>query len=103
MATTDPRPSWARGEEASRLVADDWLPSPEAARALGVSLRTLKRYGAADGFLVPGQHWISGAFANSPTRWDVPACREVIHRRGIKVKAAMQLGRRLPVLARIEG
>jgi hypothetical protein len=82
------------------MTTDQWFPSTEAAEALGVSVRTLKRYGNPHtGFLLPEVHWIAGAYANSPTRWDVAACRAVLHHRGIKARQEMRIEQRLPVLA----
>jgi len=82
------------------MTTDQWFPSTEAAEALGVSVRTLNRYGHPHtGFLLPEVHWIAGAYANSPTRWDVPACRAVLHHRGIKARQEMRIEQRLPVLA----
>ena len=79
----------------------EWLPSPLAARALGISLRTLKRYGNPDtGFLIPGVHWAAGPYANSPTCWDVEACRAVLHHRGIQARQEMRPELRLPVVAK---
>jgi hypothetical protein len=101
MATTNSRPTWARGDEASRLGFDPWQPTPIAARALGVSPRTLKRYGHPDtGFLMPGVHWIAGPFANSTTRWDVEACRDVLHHRGMQAIREVNPGQRLSAGAR---
>jgi hypothetical protein len=100
MTNTEFRRVTARGREASCHRADQWLPSMEAAEALGVSVRTLKRYGHLEsGFLLPEVHWIAGAYANSPTRWDVAACRAVLHHRGIKARQEMRIEQRLPVLA----
>jgi hypothetical protein len=101
MATTDSRPTRARRDEASRLGFDPLQPTPFAARALGVSARTLKRYGHPDsGFLIPGVHWTAGPFANSPIRWDVETCRAVLHHRGMQAIAELNPGQRLPVGAR---
>jgi hypothetical protein len=78
----NPLPFRACGGIAPGVSADQWMPTALAARALGVSARTLKRYGAD--FLEPGRHWCRGAYSNSPTRWDVEACRTEIHRRGMR-------------------
>ena len=60
-----------------------WLPTPDAARTLGVSVTTLKRYRDANGgFLEAGTHYAFGAFPNSPIAWNVDACRAAMHRRG---------------------
>jgi hypothetical protein len=69
------------------MTAESWLPTPAAARALGVSTRTLKRYAHPNsGFLLPGVHWAAGPYANSTTRWDVEACRTLLHRRGLAAR-----------------
>ena len=74
MANTYSRPIRTRGEEAAFLSNREWIPTTAAARALGVSPRTLKRYGHQEsGFLIPGVHWAAGPFANSPSTWDVEA------------------------------
>lgn len=75
----------------------NWLPSPEAARALGISNRTLKRYGNPEtGFLIPGVHWVAGPYANSPCLWDVEACRAVLHHRGMQARQEARPELRLP-------
>jgi hypothetical protein len=90
----------ARLELSAPSFGDQWLRSTEAAEALGFSVRTLKRYGHPEsGFLLPGLHWLVGPFSNSPTRWNVPACRAVLHHRGIKARAELRIEQRLPVQA----
>jgi hypothetical protein len=104
MATTDSRPARARGDEASRLGLDPWQPTPISARALGISIRTLKRYSSPDnGFLLPGVHWVAGPFSNSTIRWDVEACREVLHHRGMKAIRETDPAGRLPVVVGSRG
>ncbi|MCT0201692.1 MAG: hypothetical protein N3Z28_04080 [Synechococcaceae cyanobacterium MAG-AL2] len=100
MATAiEPRPLRDRGGIAPGVSMDQWLPTPLAARALGVSTRTLKRYGHPEvGFLVPGVHWVAGPFANSTLRWDVETCRQVLHHRGMRVIGDVRPGDRLPVV-----
>lgn len=63
---------------------DEWLPTPAAARILGVSPRTLKRWANEEDFFEPLKHWARGPFSNSSITWNVSACREVLHYRGIK-------------------
>lgn len=59
-----------------------WLPTGDAARLLGVSADTLKRWASADrGLLQEGQHWRSGLFSNSPRRWRVDLVQQVIDER----------------------
>jgi hypothetical protein len=105
MATSiEPRPLRVRGGIVPGVGIDQWLPTPLAARALGISPRTLKRYSnSGDGFLVPGVHWVAGPYANSPIRWDVEACREVLHHRGMKAIAEANPGLRLPVVSAAAG
>ena len=98
MTTPNSRPIRVRRDEASRLGFDPWQPTPIAARALGVSPRTLKRYGHPEtGFLIPGVHWIAGPFANSTTRWDVELCRTMLHHRGIQARLEIRPELRLQV------
>jgi hypothetical protein len=53
-----------------------------AARILGVSTKTLRRYRDLEGgFLVQDKHWFSGAFDNSPIRWDIDKCKEDLAKR----------------------
>ena len=59
-----------------------WLATGPAARALGCSINTLKRYARRDEFLIDGTHWRRGAYPNSPWVWNVPACQEAIRRQG---------------------
>ena len=59
-----------------------WLPTGLAARALGCSVDTLKRYAKRDEFLVDGKHWRRGPHPNSPWVWNVPACQEAIRWQG---------------------
>jgi hypothetical protein len=93
MANIETRPLRAREDGGPLPLGDRWLPTPLAARALGVSPRSLKRYGhPLGGFLVPGVHWTCGPYSNSTARWDVPACREVLHRRGMAAIAAVNPG-----------
>ena len=66
-----------------------WLPTGQAARTLGCSIDTLKRYATRDEFLIEGKHWRRGAYPNSPRVWNIPACRESIRWQG-------RLGQRAP-------
>ena len=53
-----------------------------AAPILGVSVQTLRAYrDLQGGFLIEGKHWFSGAFDNSPIRWDIEKCREALAKR----------------------
>ena len=58
------------------------LKTADASRSLGVSTKTLRRYRDLEGgFLVQDKHWFSGAFDNSPIRWDIEKCREALAKR----------------------
>lgn len=59
-----------------------WLPTGQAATALGVSVRTLKRYADVHCFLIEGDHWRFGPLCNSPRQWNVSACAESLSHRG---------------------
>ena len=53
-----------------------------AAPILGVSVQTLRAYrDLQGGFLIAGKHWFSGAFDNSPIRWDIDKCKEALAKR----------------------
>ena len=58
------------------------LKTADASRLLGVSTKTLRRYRDLEGgFLVQDKHWFSGAFDNSPIRWDIEKCMEALAKR----------------------
>ena len=58
------------------------LKTADASRSLGVSTKTLRPYRDLEGgFLVQDKHWFSGAFDNSPIRWDIEKCREALAKR----------------------
>ena len=61
---------------------DRWLPSGQAAQALGVSVKSLKRYADIHEFLIEGTHWQHGPLCNSPRLWNVEACRKAMAYRG---------------------
>jgi len=73
-----------------------WLSTGRAARALGCSIDTLKRYAKRDEFLVEGQHFRRGPHPNSPMVWNVTACQETIRWQG-------RLGQRMPGPSRSAG
>lgn len=66
----------------SSQLSDQWLPTGQAARAVGCSTHTLKRYAYRDEFLVEGTHWRRGPYVNSPLVWNIPKCLEAISRQG---------------------
>ncbi len=58
------------------------LTTGKAARTLGISQDTLRRYrDIVGGFLKVDEHWFSGAYENSPIRWDIEKCHEIISNR----------------------
>lgn len=59
-----------------------WLPTGQAARVLGCSADTLKRYAKRDEFLVEGQHWRRGPHRQSHWVWNIPACQQAIRWQG---------------------
>ena len=68
----------------------------DAARYLGVSTKTLRRYRDLEGgFLVQDKHWFTGAFDNSPIRRDIDKCREHLakRRRGFSKYQDFQLAK----------
>ncbi len=61
---------------------DCWLPTGQAARTLGYSPDTLKRYVKRDGFLLEGERLRRGPHRQSPIVWNVPACQKAIEQQG---------------------
>lgn len=61
---------------------NDWMPTGQATKMLGVSADTLKRYADRHFFLVEGKHWRLGPHKNSPRLWNVSACIEALSYRG---------------------
>lgn len=59
-----------------------WLPTGQAARELGISPDSLKRYADRDEVLVLGEHWRHGVHSNSPRVWNLPLCRQALNHRG---------------------
>ena len=58
------------------------LKTADAGRYLGVSVQSLRRYRDVEGgFLVENEDWFSGAFENSPIRWNVQSCKEAFSKR----------------------
>ena len=59
-----------------------FVKTGSAAPILGVSVQTLCAYrDLQGGFLIEGKHWFSGAFDNSPIRWDIDKCKEALAKR----------------------
>lgn len=59
-----------------------WLPTGQAARELGISPDSLKRYADRDEVLLLGEHWRQGVHSNSPRVWNLPLCLQALNRRG---------------------
>ena len=69
--------------------AELWLPTPQAAQALGISQATLRRARQSHGgVLRPGVHYIRGLSLNSKITWNIDRCRQTIHRAGEQAYAA---------------
>ena len=74
------------------------LKTADASRSLGVSTKTLRRYRDLEGgFLVQDKHWFSGAFDNSPIRWDIEKCEEALakRRRGFSKYKDFQIAKKI--------
>jgi hypothetical protein len=56
----------------------EWLPTTKAARQLGISSCTLKRYFRRDGLLQEGIHLKRGTCSNQSLQWHVRRCREAL-------------------------
>lgn len=56
----------------------EWLPTSQAALALGVSPCTLKRYANRDGILKEGTHYRRGPHVNTAMLWHVARCFEAV-------------------------
>ena len=67
--------------------AQQWMKTIDAARALGLSTQTIHRYrDDKGGFLAVGYDYQFGMHPNSPIRWNVPAIRRALHKRGLEAK-----------------
>ena len=71
---------------------DEWLPTSQAAKALGCSPTTLKRarddQDSGPGYLVSGQHFQYMPSSNASILWNVPRIRETFHERGVRRRRA---------------
>ncbi|MEI6359507.1 MAG: hypothetical protein WCO50_04170 [Synechococcus sp. ELA619] len=56
----------------------EWLPTAQAAQALGISTCTLKRYARRDGLLQEGSHFRRGPHANTALVWNVQRCFDAV-------------------------
>ncbi len=62
---------------------EEWLPTPLVIRALGYSVRTLKRYRDRNsGFLIAGQDWCFGPTGASSISWNITCYRQKFQERG---------------------
>ena len=61
----------------------EWLTTPEAAEALGVSHHTLRRWANRDQILKAGEHFMYGPHRNSSKRWRVAAIKQLMLARGV--------------------
>ena len=74
------------------------LGTANTAAILGVSTKTLRRYRDLEGgFLVQDKEWFSGAFDNSPIRWDIEKCEEALakRRRGFSKYKDFQIAKKI--------
>jgi len=74
------------------------IKTGSAAPILGVSVQTLRAYrDLQGGFLIEGKDWFSGAFDNSPIRWDIQRCKEALakRRKGFSKYRNFQLAKKI--------
>ena len=74
------------------------IKTGSAAQILGVSVQTLRAYrDLQGGFLIEGKDWFSGAFYNSPIRWDIQRCKEALakRRKGFSKYQNFQLAKKI--------
>ena len=65
-----------------------WLPTPDAALALGRSTSYLKRLrDSHGGFLESGRHYSIAPSSNAAITWNVDAIRSELNRRGMERQA----------------
>jgi hypothetical protein len=67
-----------------------WLPTGQAAAALAISPKTLKRYADLHDFLIEGKHWRFGPLSNSPRQWNIEACADALFYRGRAQRQALK-------------
>jgi hypothetical protein len=71
--------------------AQQWLQTPAAALALGVSQNHLKRCrDTHGGFLVGGEHYVLGTSHSAAILWNTDAIRTAFHHRGMLRKRGEQ-------------
>jgi len=76
-----------------------WVRTPDAAKHLGVSERTLKRLMAEQGGpLRRGRHYRSGLYVNSPIVWCIDLVIDELEYRGYQAKQANKILKELQQL-----
>lgn len=62
---------------------ETWLLTREAARALGISKWSLRRYANAEtGFLLEGKNFKKGRYRTSKTAWHMEQVKEAMEQQG---------------------
>ena len=62
---------------------ETWLSTRQAARVLGISEWSLRRYANADtGFLLEGKHFKKGRYRTSKTAWHMEQVKEAMEQQG---------------------
>ena len=69
------------------LTEERWLPTPAAAKELGLTSSTLRRY-VRNHIFVEGVDFRPGVYSTSPYVFDVIACREKLEYKGALRKRA---------------
>ena len=63
---------------------ETWLTTRQAARLLGISEWSLRRYADVEkGFLIEGEHFKKGPYRTSKTAWHMEKIKEAMEKRGI--------------------
>ena len=69
-----------------------WLPTRDAAIALGRSTSYLKRLrDSHGGFLQSGKHYATAPSVNATICWNVPEIRDALNRRGMALRQSQRL------------
>ena len=62
---------------------ETWLSTRQAARVLGISEWSLRRYANAEsGFLLEGKHFKKGPYRTSKTAWHMEEVKEAMEQQG---------------------
>ena len=76
--------------------SQQWLPTPQAAVAIGCSQNHLKRCrDSHGGFLVGGEDYMLGSSRSAAILWNVDAVRKAFHHRGMMARKAEAVMREL--------